>query len=986
MTDDSSHFRRPSTSTHPHPPMASSSTEAVPAQRTEHTAGMSTDPQHAHSRRSQEHSRSNGKTATPIHSLYSSQSYLTNAPILFQQLGSSGSSTTRRAPSPLVHHHSTSMSSSAGNAPAAEPSASHAHMPVYNRQPPPGVPPQLATNYHLASLRSTSRPSVGESVHSALGALPLPITRKNSSVSPGVILAESLHASSTTPGQVQRVDVKRLMSKPRAILSPSSIPSRSVLSVSAHRDSSKTHASTSSSLSDVETADRKASIHSLNIGRRRRSRTMDELTLTTSMSMPIRRLQANLATSSTMTPMTPTVPTHSDTPRPHQAAGPSFTTGETATTALKSPTIADPVRLKEVTNTTGAFTDFHMDRTTTWLDAPSHVAVPPARQASSLDLYRTRDLTPASALVLAWNESQRRQPQRPPDSSSSRLPSPPPSPGKTPPLPLSQNARDANTWNYGSYENAASGSLFDSSTRGGNVVAVGGPETGTKDPHRVWATVEEKLRQTTRDPTTGNPIKELKRRVTGRFSRGKDKKKEREREKRSESIGTFPHPSAYSAVSSKPGVPQHEKPEHGTNRQPTGNLVIPQPRGSSLTALSTLSRKSWGNVTNASNPTTTGSYQSQVTPTGSATDVNRSEYAHSPRPSMLGSELSQTPAASVRMRSRSPAPSRSVGESAEGEAGKLWKLVRKLSNGALRQRFSNEQDDSSVSAPDVPPVPALPKNFELVDHHAYISERNQKLAQGKTSWVGPQRVTSPEPIENPGTPGTQSTFTVQSPPIPSSNFEQPLTSVLPIPLPLTSPVSRPLLTMPKLHTQHGMPNINALSPRPYPPKGRHTGRTPAHKPSSSQQSITTSGNSASMSGNEFSFRSTSPGFSSSVTSDVTSSKVLTSPYSRPSSVSSGSELNTTTVAHAIARPIMPPDELFRIRQEESFARRVQSDVGHGGASSGRVQPRGPRTHIRHNNRNSVVNKPMFSSPTSLSPPSDSPVVCQLHCILHIWFN
>lgn len=956
MADDSSHFLWLSTHPHPHPPISAYPPEAVLAQRTVHATGVSTKVlQHAHARRSQNHSRSNGTTATPIHSLYASHLSLTTAPMHSHP---SRSSTSRRVPSPLVRHHSSS-SSSRGNASAAESFTSYTHMAGHFRQLTPGIPPQLASNYSVVSLRgpSASRPSMGDSIHNAPGALSLRLTRKDSSINSGVTPADSLHASSTA-GQVQRVDVKRLMSKPRAVLPPSSVSSHSIPSIPAYPNNPKTHARASASLSEDETADRKATIHPVDVGRRRRSRTLDELMLTAAISIPTR---PPLVTDSTSTPTTRTIPTPSSTLRPHHAAGPSFT-GETTTMALKSPIMTATARPKETKNTTAASTDYHMQRTTVWLDnptRPTQPTVPPARQTASLDLHRTGGLTPASALVLAWNESQRRQTQPLPDSS--HLSPPLPSPGKSPSLPPSQNLSDADTRSYGSYGHASLGGVFDSSTRGAKVVAVGGPE-GAEDPYRVWAMVEEKLRQTARTSGSGgNPIKGLKRRVTGRFSRGKDKNKEREkeREKSSESMGAPPPSSVYPATSSRLDMPQRRKTEHGLERRPAeGDMVIPHPRGSSLTALSVAmgSRRSWGDTTNSSNPTVpeSESYRSQVTPTRSAIDANHHGYANSPVP---GSESSQTPANSVRVRSKSPAPPPSA---SEGDVGRLWKLVRKLSNGALRQRIANEQGDSSGSLEDVPPVPALPKDFDLVDHRAYISERHREHAQENSLWVGQQCVASPGPVENPRSSGTQSTLTMQSPP------------VLPTSPPSASPGSPPLSTMPTSYTQHVAANINALSPHPYPPRGKHGNKTPDHKPSSS----TISGNSASMSGNEFSFRSISPGFSS---SDITSSKVMTSPYSQRSSVSSSSELHSTSVA--VARPIMPPEDLLRMRYEDSFARqRAQSDTGHGAASSGRVQPRGPRIHIKHNNKSSVVNNPMLVSPTSPPPPSSSPVVCSFGCV------
>lgn len=956
MADDSSHFLWLSTHPHPHPPISAYPPEAVLAQRTVHATGVSTKVlQHAHARRSQNHSRSNGTTATPIHSLYASHLSLTTAPMHSHP---SRSSTSRRVPSPLVRHHSSS-SSSRGNASAAESFTSYTHMAGHFRQPTPGIPPQLASNYSVVSLRgpSASRPSMGDSIHNAPGALSLRLTRKDSSINSGVTLADSLHASSTA-GQVQRVDVKRLMSKPRAVLPPSSVSSHSIPSIPAYPNNPKTHAGASASLSEDETADRKATIHPVDVGRRRRSRTLDELMLTAAISIPTR---PPLVTDSTSTPTTRTIPTPSSTLRPRHAAGPSFT-GETTTMALKSPIMTATARPKETKNTTAASTDYHMQRTTVWLDNPTRLTqptVPPARQTASLDLHRTGGLTPASALVLAWNESQRRQTQPLPDSS--HLSPPLPSPGKSPSLPPSQNLSDADTRSYGSYGHASLGGVFDSSTRGAKVVAVGGPE-GAEDPYRVWAMVEEKLRQTARTSGSGgNPIKGLKRRVTGRFSRGKDKNKEREkeREKSSESMGAPPPSSMYPATSSRLDMPQRRKTEHGLERRPAEeDMVIPHPRGSSLTALSVAmgSRRSWGDTTNSSNPTVpeSESYRSQVTPTRSAIDANHHGYANSPVP---GSESSQTPANSVRVRSKSPAPPPSA---SEGDVGRLWKLVRKLSNGALRQRIANEQGDSSGSLEDVPPVPALPKDFDLVDHRAYISERHREHAQENSLWVGQQCVASPGPVENPRSSGTQSTLTMQSPP------------VLPTSPPSASPGSPPLSTMPTSYTQHVAANINALSPHPYPPRGKHGNKTSDHKPSSS----TISGNSASMSGNEFSFRSISPGFSS---SDITSSKVMTSPYSQRSSVSSSSELHSTSVA--VARPIMPPEDLLRMRYEDSFARqRAQSDTGHGAASSGRVQPRGPRIHIKHNNKSSVVNNPMLVSPTSPPPPSSSPVVCSFGCV------
>ena len=965
MASDSSHSRW--LSTNPHPPISASTTQAVLTQHTAHAAGFSTRIlQHAHSRRSGAHSRSNGTTATPIHSLYSPQSSLTNAPMQSQQ---SKSSMIRRAPSPLVHHHSTSMCSSDGNAPAAD---SYTGMSSYLRQPSPGMPPQLASNYPLASFRSTSgsRPSVTDRVHNAPGAQPLRLMRKNSSISPGGLLADSLHAQSTA-GQVQRVDVKRLMSKPRAVQPPSSTSSHSILPVSAHQAGSKTHARASASLSDDELAGRKASVHPLNVGRgRRRSRTMDEMMLTDSIPRLVRPPQVKPATGSMMTPTTPTIPTHDNIFQQQQAAGPS-STGETTTTAL----MASTVRPEETINTMADPTDHHVQRTTIWLDTPGNATMPRARQAGSMDLPRTTNLTPASALALAWNGSQQHS-QPSPDSSLSHLPPPPPYPEKALPLAPYQSKSGADARSDSPYVRRTASGVFDSSMRGGKVVAVGGPEETAGDSYRMWAVVEEKLRQTARIPTSGNPVKELKRRVTGRFSRKKDKNKEREREKRSESMGTFP-PSARPAESSRLGVPQRRRTEHDMDRHPAEDLVIPQPRGSSLTALSsTMSHKSWGGVTNSSNLTVTesGSYLSRLTPTSSAMDVNHIEQTHSPHPSVPASESSQTPAASLRMRSKSPALSRAIAESGEADTGKLWKLVRKLSNGALRQRFANEQGDSSVAVEHVPPVPALPEDFELVDHHAYVYGRDREHAQAST-WVAQQHVSSLGPVENSGAARTPSTSSAQYSPIPSSTIGQLPIPVLPTPPRSTSPVFPPPLTMSNLRSPHTMANTNTNALSPYTPRSKQAGISPAHEPRASQHSITTSGKSASMSGNEFSFRSNSPGFSS---SDVTSSKFLTSPYSRRSSVSSNSELHTMAVT--VGRPIIPPEELLRIRQEESFARQAQSDIGHGGASSGRVQPRGPRIHIRHNDPSSVISKSMLSS-TSPPPPSSSPVVRQLICLV-----
>jgi hypothetical protein len=964
MTSNSSHSRSRWLSTNPHPPISSPTTQAVLSQHTGHAAGMSMRVlQHAHPRRSDAHSRSNGTTATPIHLLYSPQSSLTNAPMQSQH--STSSTMVRRAPSPLVHHHSTSMCSSDGNASAAE---SYTHMSSYLRQPSLGVPPQLASNYSVAPFSSASS-STGDCIHNAPGAQPLRLMRKNSSISPGVILVDSLHAPSTAAGQVQRVDVKRLMSKPRAVKPRSSVSPHSILPASAQRVGSKAHPGASSSLSDDETVGRKASVQPLELRRRRRrSRTMDELMLTTSFSIPIRPPRVDLAPSSTTTPTTPAIPIHGNDFKQQQAAGPS-SIGETTTTAP----MASTVRPEEPMNTTSASTDHHMQPKTTLLETPGYAAMPRARQAASLDLHQTPDLTPASALALAWNGSQR-QSQPSPDSSLSQLPLPPSYSGKTLPLPPYQNTSGANAWNDSSYGCGTPSGYFDSSTRGGKLVAIGGPDETPGDPYRMWTVVEEKLRQI---PTSGNSVKELKRRVTGQLSRKKDKTKEREREKRSESMGTFPSPSEYPAASSRPGVLQSRKIEHDIDKQPAEGLVIPQPRGSSLAALSsTMSRKSWGDVTNASNPTVTesGSYKSQLTPTGSAMDVNHNEHTLSPHPSVPGSESSHTPAASLLRRSKSPVPSRAPAESGEGDTGRLWKLVRKLSNGALRQRFANEQGDSSVPVEDIPPVPALPKDFDLVDHQVYVSGRDREHAQEKMSRFGQQRVASLGAVETAGAARTHSTFTVQSSPNSSSKIGQLPIPVLPTSPQSTSPVSPPLLTMPTLRSQHIMATINALSP--YPPRSKHAGMSPAHESSASQQSITTSGKSASISGNEFSFRSNSPGFSS---SDVTSSRFLTSPYSLRSSVSSNSELNTTAVA--VGRPIVPPEELFRIRQEDFFARQAQSDAGYDGASSGRVQPRGPRIHIKHNDRNPVVGRSMLSSPTSPPPPSSSPVVCQLCCFM-----
>ena len=965
MTSNSSHSRWLSTNLHS-PISSSSTTQAVLAQHTAHAAGMSMRIlPHAHSRRSGAHSRSNGTTATPIHSLYSSESSFTDPPMQSQH---STSSTMRRAPSPLIHHHPTSMCSSDGNAPATE---SHTHMSSYLRQPSLGIPPQLASNYPVASFRSTSssRPSMGDSIHNAPGAQPIRLMRKNSSISPGVILADSLHASSTATGQVQRVDVKRLMSKPRAVQPPSSISSHSIPPVLAHQAGSKMHARASSSLTDDETTGRKASVHPLDVGRRRRrSRTMDELMLTNSISIPIRPPQVDSATSSTMTRTTPAIPTHGNVFQQQQAAGPS-STGETATTTFM-PSTARP---GEPINSISASTNHHTQPAAIFSDTPGYTTMPRARQAASLDLHRTPDLTPASALALAWNGSQR-QSQPSPESSLSQLPLPPPYSGKTLPLPY-QNTSGADARSDSSFGRGTPSGYFDSSTRGGKVVAIGSPDETAGNP--LWAVVEERLRQTARVPTSRNSVKELRRLMTGQFSRKKDKSKKREteREKRSESMGTFPSPNVYPAAS---GVPRR-KTEHDVNKHPAEGLVIPQPRGSSLAAPSlTMSRGSWGDITNASNPTVTesGSHKSQLTPTGSAMDINHNENTHSLHPSVPGSESSQTPAAPLQMRNKSPAPSRATADFGEGDTGKLWKLVRKLSNGALRQRFANEQGDSSVSVENIPPVPALPKDFELVDHHAYLSGRDREQAQEKMSWVDQQHVAPLGPVENAGAARTHSPFTVQSPPISFSKIGQ-----LPIPPPTssrsTSPVSSPLLTMPNLRSQHIMSNINALSP--YPPRSKHAGISPAREPRASQQSITTSGKSTSISGNEFSFRSNSPGFSSSVASDIPSSKFLTSPYSRRSSVSSNSELNTMAVS--VGRPIVPPEELFRIRQEEFFARQAQSDAGHGGASSGRVQPRGPRIHIKHNDKSSVVGRSMLSSPTSPPPPSISPVVRQLCCVV-----
>jgi hypothetical protein len=891
--------------------------------------------QHAPSRRSEDHSRSDGTTATPIHSLYTSPSPLTSPLMRSQQ---SSASAPRRAPSPPLRHHSTSTSSLA-NASAAESFTSYSHKPGHSRQPPPGIPPQLVGNYLAASLRDPPvfRPYMPDGVHNAPGAPPLRPPRKNTSAAPGVTPADALHASSTAAGQVQRVDVKRLMSKPTAVPLPSSKPSHSKLSVLTHGGGRKTHARANPSSSDGETADRETSVHPLKLRQPKRSRTADDLILTTSMSVPIRP-PVTPTTSST------TTLTHSNTLQPYQVTGLSFTTGETTTMALKSPIMPNTVRPKEVISTRVASSDCH---TTVRLDTPSHKTVLSARHAASLDLTRTGNLTPASAVALAWNESQRQQLQPSPDPSSSQL-RPPPR-GNTLPFPLSKdNTSEVDTWSYRSYGHAALGSVSDLSMRGEHTVAVGGPDEGAEDPYRMWAMVEEKLRQTTHTPSGGNPIKELRRRVTGRFSRGKDKNKERER-KMSESISAFYPPSVHPAAS---GMPQRQTAEQGIDRQPAADLVVPELRGSSLIAPPwIMSRKSWGEMTNASNPSAVESYNAQVTPTGSAMDVNYSDHIYSPPPSAPGSE-SQMPAASTRMQSKSPAPSRWAAEPAEGDTGKLWRLVRKLSHGGLRkerQRFANELGDSLASAADVPPVPALPKDFELVDHRAYIAEHDSGLAPETASWVGRQPEASLEPVEEPGSSGTQSTFTMQSPPVPSSRTER---SPIPV-LPTTSPPSTLSVSPPHFSiAQHIMANTNALGSHPHPPKGKHIIKTPAHRPTASQQSTMTSVH-------EFS--------SASVVSDMTNSKVMTSPYSRRSSVSSNSELNTTAVA--IARPIIPPDELFRIPE-------AQSAVGQSGAPSGRVQPRGPRNHIKRNNKGSVGNNSTLVSPASPPPPSSSPAVRQ----------
>lgn len=358
------------------------------------------------------------------------------------------------------------------------------------------------------------------------------------------------------------------------------------------------------------------------------------------------------------------------------------------------------------------------------------------------DPSQSYPLTPASAIALAWTESQKRTAFVSPTVS------------KPDPKPSQQPVTAVQTSNCGN-----------------NI-----PNTSEDDPFLTWKMAEriytpapipnDSVRNNVNEGGVGATMKELSRKVVSVLGRP-DKSKEKVKPARAQSTNFLPHEEVSSLAVAKESGPASQ-PFPDTLKYPLpkssscDNRDDHQSRRSSSTKLNGkpqlkigMAEAGYGGSTSRPNSSFNQFFVSEpVTRDGSATSP-RANMQFSQSPSAFPTAFPDQPPSrsttpnTLKKRSRphlrhkssstTPITPQHVQESVTPKeetvstTEKLRGLVKKLSGGNLNRRSSstdrpirdlNAPSDSGHSHNEVvPPVPPLPKNFEIVDPETYLTEK-----------------------------------------------------------------------------------------------------------------------------------------------------------------------------------------------------------------------------------------------------------------------
>jgi len=372
------------------------------------------------------------------------------------------------------------------------------------------------------------------------------------------------------------------------------------------------------------------------------------------------------------------------------------------------------------------------------------------------------------------------------------------------------------------------------------------------------------------------------------------------------------------------------------------NTATATPRS---TTPNTLKKRSRGHLRKKLSSSSLSSLSSVFVPVGSDSNISEKRMQEQARDahtimSMSGMTPALTPTASILDSSE---------EYPFSAAGKLRGLVRKLSSGALRRcspqsdkiRTLGRTSTSSGSAGSlnghwekafVPPVPPLPKDFELiVDPEAYLAERSRRREErvdseddnesaAHSSRLTPQRMfgsslkasrvssrrSSPIPPSLHG----------QAEPIPPTSrlhtySESPL-SKSSLPLPTSPPHRVGTEPIPVDITAHSIPPSRYVFPeRPRPKQ---------------DLSSSVGSTSYSISGTDHvmtEYRTSSPTPSS---PDLSSNRNLGANHDDMASLSSH-DMGSSSLSHSmIAHPIMAPKELYRHWEDEAATLRIRQQA------------------------------------------------------------
>lgn len=329
----------------------------------------------------------------------------------------------------------------------------------------------------------------------------------------------------------------------------------------------------------------------------------------------------------------------------------------------------------------------------------------------------------------------------------------------------------------------------------------------------------------------------------------------------------------------------------------------------------------------------------------------------------------------------------------QGTGGKLRGLVKKLSSGALRR--SSSQSDKSHSPPlpreshgaatstassagYIPPVPQIPKDFELIlDPEAYFAERS-RMREERVDYSDAESVPSTSACHNatlkvPGSSSQvssrRSSFLGRKEQIASAE-QQSMPSSLPSSLKSRLRVETELVPIPQRSSSMAPPQRQQQSSTQgaYSFPKRPNLKTDLSGSSNSQSTGTDHFGSATATG----YRSSSPSISS---TDLHIHRLYaaaaSAAFEQRGSLSSHShEMGSSYPQSLIAQPIMPPKDLYQHGEDEAAILRRQQNKE---SSSSRTLPR--KKSFNPPSGSSQPSQSENPSPTT-PPPLLSPLVCE----------